>query len=202
MTTGRIEPGINDVYLVGAVERKPEFVYSEHGHKIYEGMLAVPRRSGEIDHVPIVGTDDMMDGLNVGRQVSVLGRIRHRDRHAYPLSVYRTVVFVEDVCFTPNLPPMNAVKLSGHICRPPYFRTTPRGRDLCELTMAVPRGNGPQDYVLCIAWNESAHVARDMHVGRAVEVSGRFQSREYTKRLPDGSSETRMTHEVSLDSIE
>ena len=50
MTTGRIEAGINDVYVLGTVEEQPVFIHNERGYGIHEGVLAVPRRSGEIDY--------------------------------------------------------------------------------------------------------------------------------------------------------
>ena len=202
MTTGRIEAGINDVYVLGTVEEQPVFVHNERGYGIHEGVLAVPRRSGEIDYIPFAGTQETIGNLQVGDYVSITGVIRHRDRSAFPASKRRTVVYVDGVSYAErNWPAQNNVSLSGHVCRIPNFRTTPRGRDLCELTIAVPRGNGPQDYILCIAWNDMAHVARNLAVGTGISVSGRFQSRRYTKRLPNGDREERFAYEVSLDSM-
>ena len=202
MTTGRIEAGINDVYVLGTVDEQPVFVHNERGYGIHEGVLAVPRRSGEIDHIPFDGTQDVVGDLRAGEYVSISGAVRHRDRSAFPAAKRRTVVFADSVSrAAPGWPFQNEIKLSGHICRLPNFRTTPRGRDLCELSVAVPRGNGPQDYILCIAWNDMAHIARNLAVGTGISVSGRFQSRRYTKRLPNGDREERFAYEVSLDSL-
>lgn len=203
MTTGRIEAGINDAYLVGTVEEQPTLLHNERGYDIYEGVLAVQRRSGEIDHIPFDGTQDVVGDLRAGEYVSISGAVRHRDRSAFPAAKRRTVVFADSVSrAAPGWPFQNEIKLSGHVCRLPNFRTTPRGRDLCELSIAVPRGNGPQDYILCIAWNDMAHVARNIAVGAAVQVSGRFQSRAYTKRLANGEREERFAYEISLSSVE
>jgi len=197
-----IEAGTNDVYLIGVVEQEPIFVYNERGYRMFEGLLEVERRSGEVDHLPFVGDEDMIGELAFGERVAIGGMMHHRDRGSYPETKNRTAVFVLSISYAPaNWPAQNSVKLSGHICRPTNFRVTPRGRELCELTVAVPRGNGHQDYIVCIAWNDCARSARSMTVGQAVSVTGRFQSREYRKNV-GGTYETRVTHEVSLDSLQ
>ncbi len=202
MTDQRIEAGTNDVYLVGTVEREPVYVYSERGYRIFEGMLSVPRRSGEIDHVPFVGDEQTLADMNFGEYVSVAGVLRRRDRAAYPNCVHRLVVYASSVSkAAPNWSVQNTVNLTGHLCREPGFRTTPRGRDVCELNIAIPRGGGRQDYVVCIAWHDWAHVARNFNVGDTLQCTGRFQSRDYLKRFPDGSTEQRMACEISLDAV-
>ena len=193
----KIEPGVNDAYLVGTLERKPEYAYHERGYPVYEGMLAVPRLSGEIDHLPIICDEHLMNAYEVGANIALAGRLEHRDRAAYPDVKYRLVIKVEFVTQA-NLHKRNIVALSGHVCRNPIFRKTPKGRDLCELMVAVPRGTGRQDYIVCIAWNGTARYALTLAVGASVSVSGRFQSRDYIKRLPDGTEEKRMTHEVHI----
>ena len=203
MTNTTVAPGINDVYLIGTVSEAPHRVYQQRGYNIVEGMIDVPRRSGAVDRLPFVCEESVAEGIEKGMYVSVEGSMQHRDKKRYPSAIYRHVVYAIVVKQAPaDWPVQNAVKLSGHICREPLFRTTPFGRDVCELTIAVPRGNGWQDYVFCIAWNENAHVARRKRVGDVVAATGRFQSREYRKRLPDGTYETRTAHEVSLDSVE
>lgn len=200
--TQTIEAGANDVFLVGVVEKAPVFVYSERGYRMLEGMIAVERRSGSVDHLPFVGDEYLIEGMPAGRRFALGGRMHHRDRAKYPLSENRTVMCVETVA--PDIdgwPDQNTVKLSGFVCRPPYYRETPFGREICELTIAVPRGNGQQDYIMCLAWGDHARLARNMHVGQRVRASGRFQSREYRKNV-GGSYETRTTHEVSLGTLE
>ena len=147
--TQTIEAGANDVFLVGVVEKAPVFVYSERGYRMLEGMIAVERRSGNVDHLPFVGDEYLIEGMPAGRRFALGGRMHHRDRAKYPLSENRTVMSVESVA--PDIdgwPDQNTVKLSGFVCRPPYYRETPFGREICELTIAVPRGNGQQDYIM------------------------------------------------------
>jgi len=95
----------------------------------------------------------------------------------------------------------NSVHLTGNICKPPTYRPTPSGREICDLILAVNHSNGKTDYIPCIAWGRYARKASKWKVGDTVKLTGRFQSREYDKLLPDGSHEIRTAYEVSASHI-
>ena len=95
----------------------------------------------------------------------------------------------------------NLIHLSGAICKPPAFRTTPFGREITDLMLAVNRAFGKSDYIPCIAWGRTARYAAQLAVGDHLEVQGRFQSREYQKQMPDGTSIGRIAYEVSLNRL-
>ncbi len=52
-------------------------------------------------------------------------------------------------------------------------------------------------YIPVVVWNEGATSAFGLRKGQTVEVCGRYQSRNYTKRLEDGTAENRTAFEVS-----
>ena len=58
------------------------------------------------------------------------------------------------------------------------------------------------DYIPCIAWGRNAGYGQQLAVGTKLAVEGRLQSREYKKKLPDGSVELRKAFEVSLLKLE
>jgi single-stranded DNA-binding protein len=95
----------------------------------------------------------------------------------------------------------NTIRLTGAICKPPAFRTTPFGREIADLMLAVNRAFGKSDYIPCIAWGRTARYAAQLRVGDHLEVQGRFQSREYQKQMPDGTIMNRMAYEVSLSRL-
>ena len=95
----------------------------------------------------------------------------------------------------------NIIHLTGAICKPPSFRTTPFGREIADLMLAVNRAFGKSDYIPCIAWGRTARYAAGLSVGDRLEVQGRFQSREYQKQMPDGTVMNRMAYEVSLSRL-
>ena len=91
--------------------------------------------------------------------------------------------------------------MTGAICKPPAFRTTPFGREIADLMLAVNRAFGKSDYIPCIAWGRTARYAAQLSVGDKLKVQGRFQSRDYQKQLPDGTVMNRVAYEVSLSRL-
>ena len=95
-----------------------------------------------------------------------------------------------------------ALEEEGFICKKPIYRTTPFGREICDVLLAVNRAYNKSDYIPCIAWGRNARYAQSFEVGDKVLISGRIQSREYQKALEDGSYESRVAYEVSINKIE
>ena len=104
-------------------------------------------------------------------------------------------VFAQSLRFV-SAPDRNDVELTGVLCKPPVFRTTPLGRDICDLMLAVSRRYGRSDYLPCIVWGSVAHEASLWDTGTPVSLTGRLQSREYIKTL-DGQKYRRTAFEVS-----
>lgn len=84
----------------------------------------------------------------------------------------------------------------------PVYRKTPLGRDIADVLLAVNRPYGKSDYLPVIFWGRNARYVKNMEVGENLKVSGRIQSREYVKELPDGNIETRTAYEVSASKVE
>ena len=67
---------------------------------------------------------------------------------------------------------------SGALCKPPIYRSTPFGREICDMMLAVNRAFGKSDYIPCIAWGRNAQYAARFGVGdqmlsdRAAAVPG------------------------------
>ncbi len=99
-------------------------------------------------------------------------------------------------------PDMNEIFLDGFICKQPVFRVTPLKREIADLLIAVNRPYNKSDYIPCICWGRNARFCGKRTIGEHVKIKGRIQSREYVKKFPDGSSETRVAFEVSISGIE
>ena len=65
------------------------------------------------------------------------------------------------------------------------------------MILAVNRAFHKSDYIPCICWQEEAMIAADLEVGTKCEIEGRFQSREYLKKM-NGTKEKRIAFEVSI----
>lgn len=198
------EPDINRVELIGCIYQAPSFSYTFHDRPIYEGMMCVERNSGVADYIPIVGEKHILAHLQAGERISAIGRILTRGKVNFPDARHRLSAHISEFIYaTPEQLDSNKVYLSGHVCRAPYARvTTKTHRDICEITLAIQRGTGEQDYCTCIAWNKLARVAALFDEGDAITLTGRFQSRDYTKVLGDGSHVRKMAHEISVTSFD
>lgn len=96
----------------------------------------------------------------------------------------------------------NEIFLDGYICKKPIYRTTPFGREITDILIAVNRAYNKSDYIPCIAWGRNARFCQNMIVGDHIKIWGRVQSREYQKKLPSGKVETRVAYEVSISKLE
>ena len=94
----------------------------------------------------------------------------------------------------------NLVQLTGTLCKAPNLRTTPMGRDICDLMLAVNRHYGRSDYLPCICWGLKAREAAQWNVGTQLRLQGRIQSRNYIKLTEDGPVE-KTAFEVSVTEI-
>jgi single-stranded DNA-binding protein len=96
----------------------------------------------------------------------------------------------------------NSIFLNGFVCKKPIYRTTPFGREIADLLLAVNRAYNKSDYIPCIAWGRNARFASHFQVGDNIKIWGRIQSRKYQKKFPDGTVEDRVAYEVSISKIE
>jgi primosomal replication protein N len=98
----------------------------------------------------------------------------------------------------------NVIELSGYICKTPIYRTTPFNREIADMLLAVNTpgiSHSSSSYIPAIAWGKNARFAKNLTVGEKIQISGRIQSREYQKRLEDGTVEIRTAYEVSINAI-
>lgn len=95
----------------------------------------------------------------------------------------------------------NSILLSGYICKPPVYRTTPFNREIADILVAVNRAYNKSDYIPCIAWGRNARFVKNLSVGDKVAISGRIQSREYQKRLSETDVKTMTAYEVSVSKL-
>ena len=96
----------------------------------------------------------------------------------------------------------NQIQLTGTLCKAPAYRTTPFGREIADMMLAVNRAYGKSDYIPCITWGRSARFAAKLDVGDKITLTGRLQSRAYQKQMPDGSVIEKTAYEVSVGHLE
>ena len=113
------------------------------------------------------------------------------------------VVFAKEIYQSENFGyNENYIYLEGFLCKEPLKRTSPLGREICDMMLAVNRMYNKSDYIPCIAWGRNAGYAEKLGVGTKLALEGRIQSREYKKKLDDGTAEMRKAFEVSVVKLE
>lgn len=202
----------NNITLAGVVEREPEYSHEVFGEGYYIFMLNCSRTSGNKDVLPVMISDRLVDirEIKAGQAVTVLGQIRSFNRHVDDvkskliLSVFarEIEILAQDATELPFEENINTVMLDAYICKPPIYRCTPKGREIADILVAVNRPYGKSDYIPCIAWGRNARFAGNLDVGTHIDIEGRLQSREYTKKFDDGTEEIRTAYEISVSRIE
>ena len=201
-----IQQETNVAQLLGTVETEPQFSHKSYGEQFYEMKLAVRRRSGYVDVIPVIISERLMleDVPQVGDRVAVTGQVRTYNKEEGGKNKLIITVFVRDYrkAEPVEIYDENIIQLRGFLCKEPVRRTSPLGREICDLMVAVNRMYNKSDYIPCIAWGRNAGYGGLMDVGEPVELTGRIQSREYKKRDQEGNVELRTAYEVSILKIE
>lgn len=208
-----MENAINDnITLAGVVEKEPKYSHEVLGEGFYVFMLKCSRTSGNKDILPVIISERLTDikEIKVGQAVAVLGQIRSFNRHIDDvkskliLSVFarELEILTQDATELPFEEDINTVILDGFVCKLPIYRCTPKGREIADILVAVNRPYGKSDYIPCIAWGRNARFAGGLEVGEHIQIQGRFQSREYAKKISDNEIETRVAYEVSVSRID
>lgn len=195
----RIEAN-NFVRLCGTPTAAPAYSHSSRGLDFFTLPLRVQRLSGAADTLNILLRREQLDGLEGARRLCVEGEVRSfNSRRGDGARLVITVL-------AQSLPEAgdadeNLVVLRGTLCKAPNHRSTPMGREICDLMLAVNRHYGRSDYLPCICWGLTAREAGRYSVGTRLRLAGRMQSRGYIK-LTDAGPVQRTAYEVSAMELE
>lgn len=194
---------INQIRLCGTVDTAPVFSHENHGRRFYTFYLAVERLSGTEDRLRILADEALFREADVawGEEVLVTGQIRSFNQLTETGRHLVVSVYAETLELTDEEPDNHAV-LTGTFCREPVYRRTPLGREICDVMLAVNRPYHRTDYLPCIFWGRTAREMARLTTGARITLTGRLQSREYTKTLPEGETEHRTAYEISAVTAE
>ncbi|MBQ6950182.1 MAG: single-stranded DNA-binding protein [Clostridia bacterium] len=192
----------NVLKLCGVIDSTPVVDHEVFGEQFYRMDLKVPRLSGTYDILPVTVSERLMDGeVAPGVRIGVSGQLRSYNKVIGGSGRLLLTAFAQQLETPDDNENPNTVQLTGAICKPPSFRTTPFGREIADLMLAVNRSFGKSDYIPCIAWGRTARYASTLQVGDKLRIQGRFQSREYQKQMPDGAVISRIAYEVSISRL-
>lgn len=199
--TNNIEKN-NQVELKGKISGEPVYSHSVMGEGFYEFDFVVQRLSSQVDVLPITISERLLPEIkNKNDEIGIIGQLRSYNKLENEKSRLILTIFAREIVPAEQIKNSNQISLSGFICKEPIYRTTPFGREITDVLIAVNRAYNKSDYIPCIAWGRNARFTGDLEIGNKIFLQGRIQSRVYQKKLEDESVVTRTAYEVSISSI-
>lgn len=194
----------NKLYLQGKIDTAPELSHELYEEVFYIFNLRVPRLSGQDDIIPVLISDKLMqtEDIKKDKMIAIRGQFRSYNKQEDGKSRLVLSVFCREICKLNEESNPNFVELSGYICKQPIFRRTPFDREITDVLIAVNRAYIKSDYIPCIAWGKNARFIANLPISTRLEIIGRIQSREYSKKVT--SEETpvvKVAYELSISKI-
>jgi len=203
-----VENGNNFIDIGGRIMTEFMFSHEIYGEGFYRFDVEVDRLSGNSDILPVTVSERIVDRDKMipNTSIRILGQIRSYNNYVEADRKNKLVltIFARDIELLSTKPDSspNDVFLDGYLCKPAIYRTTPFGREIADLLIAVNRSYNKSDYIPCIAWGRNARYAGKLEVGHHVRLWGRMQSRQYQKKLDENNILEKTAYEVSVSKIE
>ena len=193
----------NTAVISGIIASEMIYSHEAYGEVFYTFYLACKRLSGTDDILPVTVSERLTGGeYKKGDFVEITGQIRSYNSYTEGRTRLILTVFARDMQHTQTAENKNLIELNGFICKPCTCRTTPFGRKIADILLAVNRSYNKSDYIPCICWGRNAVFANRLNVGDNVKLSGRMQSRIYQKKLSDTEIVEKTAYEVSVNKAE
>ena len=198
----------NFIDIGGRIVSEFSFSHEIYGEGFYRFEVEVSRLSGQSDVLPVTVSERIVDRsiMSIGQAVHITGQIRSYNNYVEADKKNKLVltVFARDVELLDTVPTAcpNEVYLDGYLCKPAIYRTTPFGREIADILIAVNRSYNKSDYIPCIAWGRNARYAGKLEVGNHIRLWGRMQSRQYQKKLDETTILEKTAYEVSVSKVE
>ncbi|RMC97865.1 single-stranded DNA-binding protein [Clostridium autoethanogenum] len=195
----------NKIYLEGTVASELQFSHEMYGEGFYTFNVEVPRLSESKDILFITISERLIGGMDikVGTDVIIEGQLRSYNKFVDGANRLILTVFARNIDFcTERSKNPNQIFLDGFICKEPVYRTTPFGREISDMLLAVNRAYNKSDYIPTIAWGRNSRFCKSLKVSDNIRVWGRLQSREYQKKISDTETVKKIAYEVSISKME
>lgn len=195
----------NRIYIEGIICSELEFSHEMYGEGFYTFSLEVSRLSEVKDILYVTVSERLIINmeLKVGSEVVIEGQLRSYNKFINGVNRLVLTVFARNIefCIEKSKNP-NQIFLNGFICKEPIYRTTPFGREIADVLLAVNRAYNKSDYIPTIAWGRNSRFCKGLKVGDNIRIWGRLQSREYQKKISEDEVIKKVAYEVSISKME
>ena len=123
----------NKVSVIGEVVSEFTFSHEVFGEGFYIADLAVSRLSDQVDVIPLMISERLLDVSKDyrGMTMEAIGQFRSYNRHEGAKNRLVLSVFVREIHFLEEFTDYtktNQIFLEGYICKEPIYRKTPLGQ--------------------------------------------------------------------------
>lgn len=193
----------NYAAVVGDIESEFSYSHESYGECFYSFLVKIPRLSESADIICVTISERILceEEYKTGDRVKITGQFRSYNNYSDVGNKLILTLFAKTMEKANDERYLNEIILNGFLCKEPVYRTTPFGREITDILLAVNRTHNKSDYIPCIAWGRNAKFAEKLQVGDNIVVTGRMQSREYQKKLEEEVI-TRTAYEISVSKIE
>lgn len=180
---------LNEVIEVGYVEKDIHLV---EGTNRFE--LCVPRKSDTKDRLIISVCIGGECDLIAYEKIKVIGNMESKNTNG-KLYVY---IAATAIIYDPKEEEgVNEVCISGELCNDHSIRYTPLGKTIMDTVLRIRNSATENFYIPVILWGDDAHKVAEMNTHDIITIKGRFQSRDYNKRISETETRVMTAYEVS-----
>ncbi|MCL1935575.1 MAG: single-stranded DNA-binding protein [Defluviitaleaceae bacterium] len=184
------EPVHSHDFILNKRDTKEHIIYSRF-------VVDIQRLSGVSDFINVVIKSNLINEYKVGQTVEIAGQLRSRSTFDGVKNKLDLFILANAIRENEEVVSQNDIEIDGYICTEPNSKTTLTGRNITEFIIAVNRIKATS-YIPIIVWN-SEHILK---IGDKLNLKGRFQSRDYIKRLETGEDITKTAYELSVSKLE
>jgi len=192
----------NTIEVIGVVVSALQFSHEIAGEKFSNFKISTNRLSGNADIIDATISERLLVGqeFHEGQRVAVKGQVRtyNKTEKGRNCSLTITLFVFEYMVCDNNTKDTDVVELIGFVCKTPVYRTTPLGREISDIVLAVNRAYGKSDYIPVVVWGRNARFCKTLVIGEEIKINGRLQSRSYQKKNSDNTVTDRVAYEISV----
>lgn len=140
----------NVAHVCGEIIDGLKFSHRTYGEVFYTFEIGVLRNSGYEDQIIVMASERILSTMNIelGEYVNIEGQIRTYNEDVEGHNKLNIVIFARDITEAdPEDEAINEIYLEGFLCKKPLQRTSPLGRKICDLMLAVNRMYNKSDYI-------------------------------------------------------
>jgi primosomal replication protein N len=187
--------------ISGTISTKPTLT-EDCGRILYSFDVEIPGDNGRVDTITVyIPQYFKRSNLWKGNSIYAEGQIRTEIRAIGNGKKNFLYFFAKKIIIGSDQEYQNFFEFTTTICTKPKSRTTTKGQEVTEFTVAYNSEQWTTAYITCIAWKENAALVKKLSVGTALKISGELQSRKYRKIV--GTQTQEVTRKVmSINRLE